>query len=675
MTLATVGREGMVARLNARLRSARKTFMPPPRLDLIQWSDTFRHVSAKTSNAPGKWQTRSQPAAFGPFAAVTARDTHTVTVMAATQVLKTELDINVALFFIHQDPSPILFVQPSQGAAQAFSKERIDPTIKASPEIREALAPYAAKSTITHKEFKGGSIDFVGSNSPTDLASRPKRIIISDEIDKYPASAGKEGDPLKLAEERASTFRASGRAKFIRTCSPTEEETSRIGKEFRASDQRRCFVPCPHCGHRFEPLWRHVVWDKDENGEAMPETAAIACPSCGAIWSEGDRFRALDALADLPDYGWRQTKPFICCGERQQPEVWDDRGRSRCRSCETGSPYNGHAGFVVSKLISRRHRLSDVVTEFLDATGDPEAMKKFTNTALAELWRPIGMETFDGSGLITRAEVYGPEDLPKAVKAITGFCDVQGDRLEVQLIGWGAEEECWPFLYEVIHQDPSQAAAWRELDALLRRSFRRVDGSILRIAAFGIDAGGNHGAQVFAFTRVRRKRRIFATFGRAGNLPLWPSNFRKTKKGEVFWPIGVDTGKEAIYTRLKIEPSEDGGTKPGYIHFPAADGFGPDYFEQLTVERRITRRRAGRTIAIWDCPKGKRNEALDTFVGALAVRKSLPRRLDASLEFDLNADADPVPADHPPPPPRPAPQPRQDDWLGGNDLSTPGKWL
>ncbi|HWJ72583.1 MAG TPA: terminase gpA endonuclease subunit [Kaistia sp.] len=285
-----------------------------------------------------------------------------------------------------------------------------------------------------------------------------------------------------------------------------------------------------------------------------------------------------------------------------------------------------------------------MVKEWHGAQGDPELLKKFVNTALAELWRPAGQETLDGSGYITRAETYGPEDLPKPVQVITGFCDVQDDRLEVQLIAWGPDEESWPFLYEVIHRDPAQPAAWRELDALLKRSFKRVDGRVMRIAAFGIDAGGHHGAQVFAFARNRRKRRIFATYGRNGSRPLWPSNFRKTKAGEQFWPIGVDTGKDAVYGRLKIPPPDDPeGTgdvrRPGFIHFPTEEGFGPDYFEQLTSERREVRRRKGQPVSTWVLPPNKRNEALDTFVGALAVRKSLPRRIDASLEFSLAAEA------------------------------------
>jgi phage terminase large subunit GpA-like protein len=191
----------------------------------------------------------AQPCVFGPMLAVTDRKTHTVTIMAGTQILKTELLNNVAAFYICQDPASILFVQPTQGAAEVFSKERFAPTIEVTPQLRALVDPPKSRdsgNTITHKDYAGGSLDFVGANSPTDLASRPKRIILADEIDKYPISAGSEGDPLKLAEERASTYKALGRAKFVRTCSPTVEGLSRIGREYAASDQRRLFVACRH---------------------------------------------------------------------------------------------------------------------------------------------------------------------------------------------------------------------------------------------------------------------------------------------------------------------------------------------------------------------------------------------------------------------------------------------
>ena len=577
--------------------------------------------------------------------AVTDPEVHTVTVMAGTQILKTELLTNAVLYYMHQDPSSILFVQPSQEKAEAFAKERLDPAIAASPALRALIkTPRAGQNanTITHKEAPGSQLNLVGAHSPGDLASRPCGIVASDELNKWPASAGDEGDPLKLAEERASTYRDVGRAKFVRTCSPTIKGECRIGREYDASDQRRCFVACPHCGEKQTLAWVHVVWEKlladgtvtldvpdgQEVIEHRPETAGIVCQGCGTVWSEDDRRGALRALELASDHGWRQTAPFVCCGEKQTPAEWDDAGRSLCASCGERSPFGGHAGFHASKLYSIRHKLSTVVAEFREARGNPEEMKKFVNTALAEQWESVGGETVDSSGFAARAEVYGPDDLPNEVRAVTGFADVQGDRLEVQLIGWGADEEAWPFLYEVIREDPAQPYAWRELDALLRRAFKARDGRTLRIAAFGVDTGGHHAAQVYAFCRSRAKRRVFPTKGQGGsNYPLWPTNPTRSRSNDKLWMLGVDTGKDALYGRLGIK--EPGA---GYIHFPADDSFGDHYFAMLTAERRLTVKRAGRTVTRWD-DGGRRNEALDTFVGALAVRRSLPRRIERGLEF------------------------------------------
>ena len=582
--------------------------------------------------------------------AVTEPDTHTITIMAATQVVKTELLTNVAGYFIHQDPSPILFVQPTQSSAQDFSKERFAPTVAASPALRDLVKPprtRGSENTITHKDYPGGSLDFVGANSPGDLASRPKRIILCDEIDKYPTSAGTEGDPLWLAEERASTYHDIGRAKFVRACSPTVKGESRIGREYEASDRRKCFVLCPHCGEQQHLTWGHVRWEKTlrdgsrsidvpigEHARAHhPETASIACAGCGTLIGENERRSMLDELAEAPAGGWRQTRRFECCDLGQEPEAWDGDGRSLCCICGERSPYDGHAGFQISKLYSRRHRLANIVSEFFAAQGNPDLLTKWTNTALAETYEREPGETIDASGFGGRAEPYGPDDVPNEVLCVTGFCDVQGDRLEVQLVGWGEQEEAWPILYRIIPLDPAQPDAWRELETLRRMPLHKRNGQMLRVAAFGVDLGGHHGAQVYAYTRPRQGQRVFACHGRSGKHPVWTPRAKRSKTNDVFHFIGVDTAKDAVYGRLLIEPPEPGERKAGYIHFPDAPEFGPEYFKQLTAERRETRRRMGQAVTVWVCPKGKRNEALDTFVGALAVRRSLPRSLLSHLEF------------------------------------------
>ena len=250
-----------------------------------------------------------------------------------------------------------------------------------------------------------------------------------------------------------------------------------------------------------------------------------------------------------------------------------------------------------------------------------------------------------------RAEAYDGESLPEDVLVVTAGVDVQDDRLEVQLIGWGENEQSWPFLYEVLHGDPAQTRVWQELDRILLGSFRTESDRVLRVRAGCIDTGGHHSATVLAFCRPRRVRRIFPTKGAAGARPVWPKRASRTRNDEPIFLIGVDAAKDALYGRLKI--AKPG---PGYIHFPATDGFDQTYFDQLTAEEVVTRYREGRPYRVWVLRKGRRNEALDTFVLAMAARQSLPGGLKRQVEFTVEASpmdgADPVA----PVPPSPGPE-------------------
>ncbi|WP_082747303.1 phage terminase large subunit family protein [Bradyrhizobium macuxiense] len=628
----------------------------PEHLNLVEWSERYRYVPAKTSVSPGLWRTSAQPCCYGMMLAVTDDRNHTITIMSATQVVKSELLINTALYHMHHESAAVLFVQPTQSSAESFSKERLAPSIESSPELRALFDTGAHNSdcTIQHKSYPGGALDLVGANSPTDLASRPKRIILCDEIDKYPVSAGAEGDPLKLAEERASTYKAVGRAKFVRTCSPTVKNESRIGREYAASDQRRLYIQCPHCFEHQTLSWANMRWSKDEAGEHLPDTAAISCGVCGVLWTERERIAALDELATASDHGWRQTAEFSCCGEKQTPVVWNAEGRSLCQHCEQPSPYAGHAGFCVSKLYSKRHSLSDIVREFLEAQGDPELLRKWTNTALCELWEVKCGDGLNEASLLQRAEHYDGNSLPECVICVTGFADVQDDRLEVQLVSWGAEEEAWPFKYEILFGDPAQPTVWHDLDELLREKFSTISGRPLTIAAFGIDTGGHHAASVFEFCNQHRGRRVFACKGQAGARPIWTKLPTKSNTGFPLWLIGVDAAKESIYAKLKITAPEPGERKAGFIHFPTnAEEFGPRYFKGLNSERRVTRKRMGQTYSVWE-KVVERNEPLDTLVGALAVRKSLPGFIRQATE--IRTVAPPAPTT-PAAPVRPTPKP------------------
>lgn len=628
-------------RLRDRLRQARyEALRPPPKLTLPDWSDQYRIIAKQNSANPGEWRTSRVPIAYGPMLAVNEPDTQVISMMACTQIIKSEFLINTAAYFIHQDPASILFMQPTQKLAESFSKERFGPTRDATPVLKNLIPDAKSRDagvTITHKEYPGGTLDFVGANSPVDLASRPKRITLADEIDLYPADAGGMGDPLALGEERSSTFKK--RRKNIRVCSPSDELTSRINREYLASDQRRCYVSCPHCEHEQILKWevgRTVIWDRDSDGNDLYNTVRYHCVECGAGWSAGERARALRGLVDKDDHGWRQTRPFKCCGTEQDPRLtkhWTKKGRRLCTECNQPVPYDGHAGFHVSKLYSTRHEMADVVKEFLQAKTR-EQKRKFVNTALAEVWREK-IEVLDPDALARRCETYTMKSVPKGVRLVVFGADTQDDRIEITFLGYGYHEEVWVLGHRVLFGDTSKIAVWDELDKLVREAVITVDGRHLLPQAGCIDSQGHRGEMVHAFCRTRKFRRIYATKGMGnderGSKLIWPRSQSRTKNhGDKLYIVGVDTAKDYVFSSLGIEydPSTD-LPQPRAVHFPARDELSSDYFEQLTSEQAVLEFKRNIAYRRWEKKaEDRRNETLDCFVYGVAARLSLPTRLD-----------------------------------------------
>ncbi len=610
----------------------RQTLKPVPRLDLIEWADTFRRLSNRAAAQPGRWRTAYSPMALGPTRAVTDPRVRTVTAMAPTQEFKSELLLNAAGYFAHQDPSPILFIQPTDKLAESFSKDRLQPMLEVSPALAE-ISPdpksRSSDSTLTRKAFSTGAvIDLVGANSPTDLASRPKRIVLADEVDKYPPSAGNEGDPLALGEERQSTF---WNAKSIRACSPTRRGFSRIGREYEMSDQRRLHVRCPHCEDAQVMTWDRVRWDKDEHGNHLPETAGYCCRSCGVVWSEEERREAVQAVVTEPDFGYRQTKPFHCCGADHKPlewkgdEHWTPTGEAKCPECGREAIPTDHYGVNASKLYSMTQSLAKTVAKFLRSKDDPSLLQVFTNTQLAELWEEGGV-SIDADSLLSRREAYGEDNMPKGVLVLTCAVDTQDNRLELEIIGWGAGRESWGIKHEVLHGDPAQAKVWNALEARLLRTYHREDGKPMRIEACCIDSGGHHTEKVYEFTTPRWGRRVYAIKGDGGPAkPIWPKRASRSRTRQPLFIVGTNAASDQVYSDLRVK-------KPGagYCHF-AADYDAP-FFQQLLAERRISRKINGQMVRAYECPKNVRNEAHDLRRYNHAALKALPWRLPGAQE-------------------------------------------
>ncbi len=641
------------------LRDAiRKGWTPPPRISVVSWADQYRKLAKEAGSTSGNWMTSTVEVARGPMLAVTEQGVHVITVMCCTQIMKTALLENIFGYFAHLDPCPILLIQPKEESAEQFSKERISPMVRSTPVLKELIGDQGktrtSGETLTYKAFPGGFLALVGAGSPDNLARRPIRVILADEVDKYPIT--REGDPISLAEERTATFGLNWLS--IRACSPTVTDESRIEKSYESSDMRRGSIACPHCGHRMFPdFFKHVHWEK-QGDRHFPKTAMIYCESCEKGFTEGQRLRAIQTTR------WHQTKAFLCCGHLHQPQriyeeawkaghpdpvskAWDwsesDRHavyRAKCPDCGAWGVDNHHAGFQASKLFSpwQKDKPSDIAQKWLDAKDSEDLKQTFFNTQLGITYRPHSGKELTAISLSNRGEVWA-SDVPEGVALITVGADMQDDRAEFEVVGWGKNEESWSILHEVIEGDPETSGFWERVDRFLKTKFYSASGRPFEIAAVCIDSGGHHTQKVYEYAKTRLPRRIWAIKGESARTgqrsPVWPTKRPTSRTKSSFRPIilGVNAAKDTVRSRLFIEQPG-----PGYMHFPADRDL--NWYEQLVSERIVTKEMGGQKFRVWELPAGRRNEALDCRVyayGALCGLIHMGLRLNRRAE-DIASD-------------------------------------
>lgn len=516
--------------------------------------------------------------------------------MKAAQLGATEALVNNAIgYFIDLDPSPILVVQPSDGEAQKYSKEKLAPMLRDSPSLAKKVHESKSRdsdSTILSKAFRGGHLGITGAQSPLGLRSRTRRVALFDEVDGYPASAGAEGDPIMLGEKRTVTF---WNRKKVKLSTPTIKGISRIEKAYADSDQRKFFVACPHCGHEQVLVWggkdldHGIKWDSGK-----PETAHYICESCLGRIEESEKARMVRAGR------WIQQNP-------------------------------GHKtrGYHMNALISLFDgaRWSELVKEFLAVKHDPLRLRVFVNTVLAETWEDAGQEV-EAHVLFERMHAYAGQ-VPAGVGVLCRGVDVQGDRLEVAVWGFGAGEEAWPIETDIIIGDPSiphsnPNSPWRTLDEHVMRSYTHESGATVRAQITLIDSGGHHTSEVYEYARKRRAVNVFASKGSsiAGHPIVKPVHHKHAQLTLVH--VGAFAAKETFLSRLAkiLEPG------PGYVHIP--DWMDHEHLEQLTAEKLFTKLIGGVPKRVW-LKKRDRNEQLDLFVLAYACLHQLGPKVRKEL--------------------------------------------
>jgi phage terminase large subunit GpA-like protein len=578
---------------------------PASKLPLSEWADRYRILSSESSAESGQWITAKAPYERGIMDAISDPLIPRVVVQKASQMGVTDCAIlNAIGYYMDQDPCPILCVQPTIELAEAFSTDRLAPMLRDSPRLRGLVADPRSKdssNTLRRKSFKGGFIALGGANSAASLSGRPIRVLLLDEADRYPPSAGSEGNPLQLAVARTSAF---WNRKIVIVSSPSMKGVSHIEREMAESTCEHWYLPCPSCA-----FTQTLSWDRIRFSDAT--------------------HRCLECKEHAPKYRWLAGK-----GRWRAHRPLDERGNKVLTR-----------GFYLSGLYNPWVEWAILITEFVRAArtlddGDIEPLKAFRNTRLGELFEDRG-ERIEIDLYRERREIFASE-IPDGVLVLTCGVDVGEYALHYEVVGWGRGRESWGIESGVLDGNPREREVWGLLDqAVFNRTFETSDGKKMRVRKMAVDSGYASDF-VYLYTKARQPRAISTKgYGGIGKPLLLGSSFTKGNRARL-QILGVDSGKEEIVNRLTVPKAG-----AGYCHFPKmpngepARGYDEEYFKGLTAERRVIKSKHGFRTFIWSKRLSQRNEPFDCRILNLAALALLwPLKLDDMQRDILQVQTD-----------------------------------
>lgn len=488
-------------------------------------------------------------------------------------------------YAIDVEQGPILLVEPRERDVEAFNADRLEPMLRDTPVLTNKVAKKKSRDSANTKLFKrfdGGSITLVGSNSPANLAMRSIRWLFLDEVDRY--ETNKEGDVVSLAMKRQDTYPHN--RKLLMCSTPHMEGSSRIDQEFKLSDQREYFVPCPYCGTEQVLVWKNVIYGEQDGQSILPKDACYRCESCSVL---------------IPHY--RKAEMLEC-------------GRWRAMN-----PAGEFPGFHLSQLYSPLKTWGQLAIEWLAAQGDQEQLKVFINTVLAETWQQSG-DAPEWEKLAAHAEDYTLGQVPDGVRLLTAGIDVQKNRLEMAVWGWGRERRRWLVDYIVIPGELSDPATKARLTEEVNTTYQSSTGVDLPIARVGIDSG-YAAEEVYAWARGQSAARVLVMKGDdrqqvivgAPKMMETTARGKRAKWGVKVWPVGSSHCKAEFYGQLRLSRDEKSGElPPGWVAIPARGWTDPtmeEFCRQSVAEQYVMRVVKGFKKGEWVKIR-ERNEALDT---------------------------------------------------------------
>lgn len=594
--------------MNVAAQAAADGLRPDPSRTIDEWADDFRMLSAKSSAEPGRWRTDRTPFLREIMRELSPQSAaEQVTFMKSAQIGGSELGNNFTGYVIDYAPGPMLIAQGTKPLTQKFAKQRIKPLIRDTPRIAKkvALGSRSTRQSMFEIEFPGGMLILTWASSAVNLRSMPIRYLFLDEVDSYKEDVDGEGDPVDLAIQRTATF---ARRKIYVCSTPTIAGRSRIESEYESSDQRKYFVPCPHCEHKQVLEWEQIKWHKKD-----PETAHYECVDCkGKIYDSHKTWM-------LENGEWIATNPEADAS---------------------------HVGFHINALYSPVGWKSwtDCVRQWLNAQGNIKKLKTFVNTVLGQCWKERG-DAPEWERLYERRENYQLNLVPAGALILTAGVDVQGDRLELEIVGWGPGLETWSIDYRIIEGNTDGDEVWDALSKIVSETWPHESGAFLNLSRIAVDSG--YATQrVYRWARFQPPERVMlvkgqeslqSLVGARNGVDIKVDGRRISSGGLGVWGAGVNVAKGELYGWLRLSGRYDADDSeiiypPGFCHFPE---YGPEYFKMLTAEQRVVKRVRGYVKYQWEQTR-PRNEALDCRVYARVAASAPPLALDRLTPMHWN---------------------------------------